>query len=145
MSAGACRDAYMLFLCVFAPSSEDTYRALRRQSSTTHEFFKKLNEACFSHSNKTETAAGGNNPDWQVLTGTRHTLNRGKITTLVLLLVIIKAGLMFGIHRQQERFLQPLKTGKSVWWFPYQCLAAAILTSCPPRPTGICRLTPLPI
>lgn len=28
--------------------------------------------------------------------------------------------------------------------FPYQCLATAILTSCPPGLTGICRLTPLP-
>lgn len=28
--------------------------------------------------------------------------------------------------------------------FPYQCLAAAILSSCLAGPTGICRLTPLP-
>lgn len=28
--------------------------------------------------------------------------------------------------------------------FPYQCLATAILTSCPAGLTGICRLTPLP-
>lgn len=28
--------------------------------------------------------------------------------------------------------------------FPYQCLATAILPSCPAGPTCICRLTPLP-
>ncbi len=48
-------------------------------------------------------------------------------------------------HRDGEKGSQCGENRKGcVMGFPYQCLATAILTSCPAGLAGICRLTPLP-
>lgn len=48
-------------------------------------------------------------------------------------------------ERRWEKVLQDGENRKGcVMSFPYQCLATAILASCPHGLTGICRLTPLP-
>lgn len=98
---------------------------------------------------KPEIAGGKTTPVGRVplFSHSKSTFARGKPKLWVLLALIIKVRLIFlnsSTAWGRGKIYSAVKTGKTVWCLPYQCLTAAILTSCPPGLTGICCLTLLP-